>query len=137
MSRAGLSAVTSKQSASLRHQRVLLVKARLGDGYTGAFEVICCDCGNHTSLGYSQVPGPAAVAPRPVRHDRGPGQLIAGAVRPLGGRTRLSGSETGFGTHGACGLVDTTATLTATGAAIGPGLRAVAADLDLTSLLRA
>ena len=28
-------------------------------------------------------------------------------------------------------------TLTATGAAIGPGLRAVAADLDLTGLLRA
>ena len=55
MSRAGLSAVTSKQSASLRRRRVLLVKGRLGDGYTGAFEVIRCDCGNHTSLGYSPV----------------------------------------------------------------------------------
>ena len=32
---------------------------------------------------------------------------------------------------------ETAATLTATGAAIGPGLRAVAADLDLTGLLRA
>jgi hypothetical protein len=56
MSRDGLSAVTSKQSASLRHQRVLRVKGRLEDGYTGAFEVICCDRGNHASLGYSQVP---------------------------------------------------------------------------------
>jgi hypothetical protein len=56
MSRDGLSAVTSKQSASLRHQRVLPVKSRLGDGYTGPFEVICCDCRNHTSLGYFQVP---------------------------------------------------------------------------------
>ena len=56
MSRDGLPAVTSKQSASLRHQRVLLVKGRLGDRYTRALEVICCDCGNHTNLGYSQVP---------------------------------------------------------------------------------
>jgi hypothetical protein len=56
MSRAGLPAVTSKPSASLRHQRVLLVKGRLGDRYTRAFEVICCDRRNHMSLGYSQVP---------------------------------------------------------------------------------
>jgi hypothetical protein len=56
MSRDGLSAVTSKPSASLRHQRVLLVKGRLGDGHTGPFEVICCACGDHASLGYSQVP---------------------------------------------------------------------------------
>ncbi len=55
MSRAGMPAVTSKQSASLRHQRVLPVKGRRGDGYTGAFEVICCDGGNHPSLGYSRV----------------------------------------------------------------------------------
>jgi hypothetical protein len=53
MSRDGLSAVTSQQSGSLRHQRVLLGKGRLGDGYTGAF---CCDCGDQTSLGYAQVP---------------------------------------------------------------------------------
>src|SRR5947207_15793373 len=42
-------------TASLRRQRVL--PGRLEDGYTGAFEVICGDCGDYPDLDYSQVPG--------------------------------------------------------------------------------
>jgi hypothetical protein len=41
-------------TASLRRQRVR--PGRLEDGYTGAFEVICGDCGDYLELGYSQVP---------------------------------------------------------------------------------
>ena len=41
-------------TASLRRQRVR--PGRLEDGYTGAFEVICGDCGDYPELGYSQVP---------------------------------------------------------------------------------
>jgi hypothetical protein len=41
-------------TASLRRQRVR--PGRLEDGYTGAFEVICSDCGDSPELGYSQVP---------------------------------------------------------------------------------
>jgi hypothetical protein len=40
-------------TASLRRQRVR--PGRLEDGYTGAFEVICGDCGDSPGLGYSQV----------------------------------------------------------------------------------
>jgi len=40
-------------TASLRRQRV--PPGRLEDGYTGAFEVICGDCGDYPDLGYSQV----------------------------------------------------------------------------------
>lgn len=41
-------------TASLRRQRV--PPGRLEDGYTGAFEVICGDCGDYPDRGYSQVP---------------------------------------------------------------------------------
>src|SRR5437762_14080977 len=41
-------------TASLRRQRVR--PGRLEDGYTGAFEVICGDCGDHLEVDYSQVP---------------------------------------------------------------------------------
>jgi hypothetical protein len=40
---------------SLRRQPARLVKGRIEDGYTGAFEVICCYCGDHPYLDYSQV----------------------------------------------------------------------------------
>ena len=40
-------------TASLRRQRV--PPGRLEDGYTGAFEVICGDCGDCPDLRYSQV----------------------------------------------------------------------------------
>lgn len=41
-------------TASLRRERVR--PGRVEDGYTGAFEVICGDCGAYPALGYSQVP---------------------------------------------------------------------------------
>ena len=41
-------------TASLRRQRAR--RGRLEDGYTGAFEVICGDCGDYPDLAYSQVP---------------------------------------------------------------------------------
>jgi hypothetical protein len=41
-------------TASLRRQRV--PPGRLEDGYTGAFEIICGDCGDYPDRGYSQVP---------------------------------------------------------------------------------
>jgi hypothetical protein len=40
-------------TASLRRQRVR--PGRLEDGYTGAFEVICGDCGDYPDLDYSHV----------------------------------------------------------------------------------
>lgn len=43
-------------TANLRRQPVRLVEGRAGGGYTGAFEVICRDCGDHPYLDYSQVP---------------------------------------------------------------------------------
>lgn len=42
--------------ASLRRQPVRMVEGRAEGGYTDAFEVICCDCGDHRYLDYSQVP---------------------------------------------------------------------------------
>src|SRR5690348_16991424 len=42
-----------ESTASLRRQRVR--PSRLEDGYTGAFEVICGDCGDSPELDYSQV----------------------------------------------------------------------------------
>jgi hypothetical protein len=41
-------------TARLRRQRVR--PGRPEDGYTGAFEVICGDCGDYPELEYSQVP---------------------------------------------------------------------------------
>ena|SRR5438045_4578307 len=40
-------------TANLRHQRVS--PGHLEDGYTGAFEVICRDCGDEPYLDYSHV----------------------------------------------------------------------------------
>src|SRR5436309_15066080 len=84
-------------TASLRRQRVR--PGRLEDGYTGAFEVICGDCGDYPDLDYSQV------LPR-LQRLRGPyntieaglvayqehlglAELAAGAARSSGGKTRL------------------------------------------------
>ena len=48
-----------------------LVEGRNVGGYTGAFEIICCDCGDHPYLDYAQVP------PR-LQRNRGPYTLEAG-----------------------------------------------------------
>jgi hypothetical protein len=58
-------------TASLRRQRV--PPGRLEDGYTGAFEVICSDCGDHPDLDYSRVP------PR-LQRLRGPYNTIEGGL---------------------------------------------------------
>jgi len=42
-------------TASLRRQPARIVKGRLEGGYTGAFELICCECGDHPYLDYSEI----------------------------------------------------------------------------------
>jgi hypothetical protein len=53
----------------LRRRPVRIVAGRVQGGYTDAFEIICCDCGDHPDLDYSEVPaelrqvrGPYSVA---------------------------------------------------------------------------
>jgi len=49
----------------LRRQPARIVDGRPEGGYTDAFEIICCDCGDHPDLDYSEV--------SPVlQHVRGP-----------------------------------------------------------------
>ncbi|MGO9079543.1 MAG: hypothetical protein ACLQDY_10950 [Streptosporangiaceae bacterium] len=63
-------------TASLRLQPARLVEGRAEGGYTGVFEVICCDCGDHPYLDYSQVP------PR-LQEIRGPYTMQAGLAAYL------------------------------------------------------
>jgi hypothetical protein len=53
----------------LRRQPVRMVDGRPEGGYTDAFEIVCCDCGDHPDLDYSELPpelrqvrGPYSVA---------------------------------------------------------------------------
>ena len=53
----------------LRRQPARMVDGRPEGGYTDAFEIVCCDCGDHPDLDYSevspelrQVRGPYSVA---------------------------------------------------------------------------
>ena len=75
-------------TASLRRQPARRVEGRVEGGYTGAFELICADCGDHLYLDYSEVsPG--------LRRIRGPYTMQAGLAayeEHLGPRT-LGGSE--------------------------------------------
>jgi hypothetical protein len=57
--------------AILRRQPARMVEGRVEGGYTGLFELICCDCGDHPYLDYSEVP------PR-LQWLRGPRTLQAG-----------------------------------------------------------
>jgi hypothetical protein len=41
--------------AVLRRQPARMVEGRVEDGYTDVFELICCDCGDHPYLDYSEV----------------------------------------------------------------------------------
>jgi hypothetical protein len=43
------------RTASLRRQLVWMAEDRKAR-CTGAYEVICCDCGDHPYLGYSEIP---------------------------------------------------------------------------------
>jgi hypothetical protein len=60
------------RTTSLRQQSVWLVEDREAR-YTGAYEVICRDCGDHPYLGYSEIP------PR-LQRIRGPYTLEAGVA---------------------------------------------------------
>jgi hypothetical protein len=39
----------------LRRQPARIVQGRPEGGYTDLFEIICCDCGDHPGLDYSEV----------------------------------------------------------------------------------
>jgi hypothetical protein len=56
----------------LRRQPVRMVDGRPEGGYTDAFEIVCCDCGDHPDLDYSDV------SPE-LRQVRGP-YLIADGI---------------------------------------------------------
>lgn len=58
-------------TASLRRQPARIVEGRLEGGYTGAFELICCECGDHPYLDYSEI------SPR-LQAIRGPFTMQAG-----------------------------------------------------------
>jgi hypothetical protein len=58
-------------TAVLRRQPVLTGDGRAGRRYTGAFELICCECGDNPYLDYSQI------SPR-LRQLRGPYTMSAG-----------------------------------------------------------
>jgi hypothetical protein len=42
-------------TASLRRQPVRIVEGRREGGYRDAFEVVCCDCGDHPHWDYSEI----------------------------------------------------------------------------------
>jgi hypothetical protein len=42
-------------TASLRRQPVRIVEGRRGGGYRDAFEVVCCDCGDHLYWDYPEI----------------------------------------------------------------------------------
>lgn len=58
-------------TAVLRRQPVLIVDGRAERGYTDAFELICCECGDNPDLDYSQV------SPR-LQQIRGPYTVATG-----------------------------------------------------------
>jgi len=39
----------------LRRQAARMVAGRAEGGYTDAFEIVCCDCGDHPDLDYGEV----------------------------------------------------------------------------------
>ncbi len=58
-------------TASLRRQPARIVDGRPEGGYTGMFELICCQCGDHPYLDYCEI------SPR-LQRIRGPYPLVAG-----------------------------------------------------------
>ena len=60
-------------TAVLRRRPVRIVEGRPEGGYTNAFEIICCDCGDHPYLDYSEV------SPE-IQRVRGPYLLAAGVA---------------------------------------------------------
>ena len=58
-------------TAVLRSQPILIADGRGERGYTGVFELICCECGDNPDLDYSQV------SPR-LQQIRGPYTIATG-----------------------------------------------------------
>jgi hypothetical protein len=58
-------------TASLRRRPARVVEGRAEGGYTDAFELICCECGDHPYLDYCEV------SPR-LQRIRGPYTMRAG-----------------------------------------------------------
>ena len=90
------------RTAYLRRQPARIVDGRMEGGYTGAFELICGQCGDHPYLDYSQIPrgcsrsagrtpwrGPSRVCEPPrARNRRQTGTGHAAQARPAQGRSR-------------------------------------------------
>jgi hypothetical protein len=57
----------------LRRQPVRIAEGRLSVGYTNAFEIICCDCGDHPHRDYREV------SPE-LQRIRGPYSMAAGVA---------------------------------------------------------
>ena len=90
------------RTAYLRRQPARIVDGRTEGGYTGAFELICGQCGDHPYLDYSQIPrgcsrsagrtpwrGPSRVCEPPrARNRRLTGTGHAAQARPAQGRSR-------------------------------------------------
>jgi len=60
-------------TASLRRQPVRIVEGRREGGYRDAFEVVCCDCGDHPYWDYSEI----SLSLQPIR---GPYTTMAAAL---------------------------------------------------------
>jgi hypothetical protein len=58
-------------TASLRRQPARIVDGRMEGGYTGVFELICCQCGDHPYLDFAEI------SPR-LQRIRGPYTIEAG-----------------------------------------------------------
>ena len=57
----------------LRRRPARIVAGRPEGGYTDAYEIICCDCGDHPDLDYRQVSSA-------LQRIRGPYRLLAGVA---------------------------------------------------------
>jgi len=67
----------SSWTAVLKRRPVRIVEGRPEGGYTNAFEIICCDCGDHPYQDYSEVSaefqrirGPYPIADGVAEYDR-------------------------------------------------------------------
>jgi hypothetical protein len=58
-------------TATLRRRPARIMQGRAAGGYTSAFELICCECGDHPDLDYSEI------SPR-LQRIRGPYTIRAG-----------------------------------------------------------
>jgi hypothetical protein len=58
-------------TVALRRQPGRIVQGRAEGGYTDAYELVCCECGDHPDLDYREVPPE-------LQHIRGPNAFAAG-----------------------------------------------------------